>query len=159
MVKLRKQCRLFAKWFFVSWLVALLASCGGDEASPAPTPSAGPAVTVLDISLNDSYYGDQDTNSTDPPRWEVPVGGFMILNMENHGKLEHNWAIVKKGSTPPVPYKAGQGGDIILYGAGMVYSHNKTTITLVAPSEPGEYIVMCTVENHYPLMQGRLIVK
>jgi hypothetical protein len=162
-VSIRSQKNI--TWLIVHMLLLLLfAACGGGAPSPGtqtPLAEASPTttVTLLNINLNDTYYGDQDNNATNPPTWEVPAGGFVILNMENHGKLEHNWAIVKKGVTPPTPYKQGQAGDIILYGAGMVYGHNKTTITLVAPSEPGEYIVMCTVENHFPLMQGRLIVK
>lgn len=157
-MKLRKHC----KWVTVvvaSSIIWFVAGCGQGETPPESAQPTAAGVTVLTITLNDSYYGEQDNNSTTPPQWEVPAGGYIILNMENHGQLEHNWAIVKKGATPPAPYKSGQGGDIILYGAGMVYSQNKTTVTLVAPSEPGEYIVMCTVENHYPLMQGRLLVK
>lgn len=163
-VRIRSQKNLI--WLIVqTFSLLFFAACGGASAPPAttqtPLTEATPttSVTLLNINLNDTYYGDQDNNATNPPTWEVPAGGFVILNMENHGKLEHNWAIIKKGVTPPTPYKQGQGGDIILYGAGMVYGHNKTTITLVAPSEPGEYMVICTVENHFPLMQGRLIVK
>jgi hypothetical protein len=157
-VKLGKHCKSLIL-ILLGCTVGLLASCGSDDAAPPAEQPAAPSASVLNITLNDSYYGTHDNNSTSPPQWEVPAGGYIILNMENHGQLEHNWAIVKKGVTPSAPYQGGQGGDIIFYGAGMVYSQNKTTVTLVAPSEPGEYLVMCTVENHYPLMQGRLIVK
>jgi plastocyanin len=109
--------------------------------------------------IYDSYYGEQDDNIAHPPIWQVPVGGDVILNIENRGRLKHNWAIVKRGVAPPAPYTGGQDDALIWYGAGMIYSNNKTTITFVAPPEPGEYLIMCTVENHYPLMQGRLLVQ
>lgn len=126
-------------------------------AHPTPTPTQN--ITILHVTIHDSYFGEHNSNASDPPIWEVPAGSVVLLNIENMGHLQHNWAIVKPGVTPPAPYDGGQDDEIILYGAGMVYSNNKTTVTFTAPSEPGEYLVMCTVENHYPLMQGRLIVK
>jgi hypothetical protein len=150
-------------------LVAWLASaCWWDnQTSTAADPPAIPTapalptsnITLFNIMINDSYYGDRNNNATNPPRWEAPSGGAVILNIENRGNLEHNWAIIKQEATPEVPYDGGQDSEIILYGAGMVYSNNKTTVTFLAPNVPGEYLVMCTVPNHYPLMQGRLLVK
>ena len=128
-------------------------------AAPTPTGTPTPTITTLDVVIHDSYYGEQDTNLTQPPVWQAPAGGDVLLNIENRGRLEHNWAIVKPGVTPSAPYHGGQDGQIIYYGAGMVYHDNRTTVTFVAPAQPGEYLVMCTVENHYPLMQGRLVVK
>jgi hypothetical protein len=138
-----------------------LCACGWRQSTAPPPPAATPtrAITVLDVVMYDGHYGEDDNNIANPPRWEAPAGGEVILNVENQGMMEHNWAIVKPGVTPPIPYQGGQDDKIILYGAGMVYSDNRTTVTFVAPETPGEYLVMCTVENHYPLMQGRLVVK
>jgi hypothetical protein len=146
----------------VLWFT-LLTACWSSQPAAPPTatvapPTPGRSVTVIDVVIHDSYYGDHNTNTTSPPVWEVPTGSDVILNVTNLGQLQHNWAIVKKGVVPPIPYEGGQGSDIIFYGAGMVYHDNRTTVTFVAPSEPGEYLVICTVANHYPLMQGRLLV-
>lgn len=129
-------------------------------ATVAPTPLPLPTfnAAVIDVVIHDSYYGDSDTNLTNPPVWSVPVNADVILNLENLGILKHNWAIVKKDAKIPVPYQEGQVGDILLYGIGMVYRDSKTTVTFTAP-EAGEYIVICTVSGHYPTMQGRLVVK
>jgi len=113
---------------------------------------------VLDVLIHDSYYGDADANLTAPPVWTVPSGADVILNLENQGTLKHNWAIVKKGATVPVPYQEGQDSNLLLYGVGMVYSGSKTTATFSAP-EAGEYTVICTVAGHFPMMQGRLVVQ
>ena len=126
------------------------------KATPLPVPTFN--ATTLDVMIYDSYYGDTDTNLTKPPVWTVPAKSDVVLNLENKGKLKHNWAIVKKGAPIPSPYEEGQGGDILLFGVGMVYRNSKTTVTFSAP-EPGEYIVICTVSGHYPMMQGRLVVK
>jgi hypothetical protein len=153
----------------LSLFVCLVGGCWWDNApnvtaEPTALPTVTPAlptpnITLFNITINDSYYGDQNNNAIHPPRWEAPSGGAVILNIENRGNLEHNWAIIKQGVTPEVPYDGGQDSQIILYGAGMVYSNNKTTVTFLAPNVPGEYLVMCTVPNHYPLMQGRLLIK
>jgi hypothetical protein len=126
------------------------------KATPIPVPTFNAA--MIDVLIHDSYYGDTDTNLTKPPVWTVPANSDVILNLDNKGKLKHNWAIVKKGAPIPSPYQEGQGGDILLFGVGMVYHNSKTTVTFSAP-EPGEYVVICTVSGHYPMMQGRLVVK
>lgn len=169
MGQLFKLARHWARPSWVGlWGVVMavgLAACGwwGMAETPVvtPTPNAPPtrSVTLLNVIFQDTYYGDQDDNAINPPVWAVPAGGAVILNVENQGQLEHNWAIVKPGIAPPIPYDGGQDDEIILYGAGMVYSNNRTTVTFNAPTEPGEYLVICTVENHYPLMQGRLSVE
>ena len=114
-------------------------------------------VTLLNVDMYDTYYGDSDTNMSEPPLWSIPAGSDVVVNLINHGAIDHNWAIVKKGVTVPIPYEEGQAGDIILHGIGMVYNNSRTTITFAAP-EAGEYQVICTVSGHYPLMQGRLQV-
>jgi hypothetical protein len=126
--------------------------------TPTPLPLPTFHVAMLDVVMRDYYYGDKDTNLASPPIWTIPANADVILNLENKGTFKHNWAIVKKGATIPLPYKEGQAGDILLYGVGMVYTNSKTTVTFTAP-EPGEYVVICTVSGHYPTMQGRLVVK
>ncbi len=159
---------LLGKWliWFCLLPALILASCGSDEETtptPVPNPLAVPVssvpfnVTILDVVVNDSYYGTENTNLTTPPVWKVFAGEDILVNIENRGRLTHNWAIVKPGVTVPVPYDEGQGGDILLHGVGMVYGHNQTMAT-VSGLPQGEYLVICTVSGHYPLMQGRLVV-
>ncbi len=142
--------------------VAVLATsaCGSNWFWGSNTDGNGASlsnVTMLNVDMYDSYYGNSDTNMSDPPVWSIPAGSDVVVNLVNHGSYDHNWAIVKKGVTVPVPYEEGQAGDIILHGIGMVYNNSQTTITFSAP-DLGEYQVICTVSGHYPFMQGRLLV-
>ena len=116
------------------------------------------AIEQLQVDMYDTYYGPTDTNLTDPPVWTVHSGADVVVTLVNHGNYDHNWAVVKKGATVPLPYDQGQNGSIILHGIGMVYDNSQTTITFVAP-EAGEYQVICTVDGHYPYMQGKLLVQ
>ncbi|MEZ4864047.1 MAG: sulfocyanin-like copper-binding protein [Caldilineaceae bacterium] len=150
-------CRHRCRYVLIVCFVGVAVACSGSNQSPAAA-NAFADVTVLDVVIHDSYYGDTDTNLTNPPTWTVNAGGDVVVNIVNQGELKHNWAIVKPGITVPVPYEEGQAGDIILHGIGMVYSNSQTTTTFRAP-EPGAYQVICTVSGHYPTMQGRLIVK
>jgi plastocyanin len=114
-------------------------------------------VALLTVDMYDNYYGQSDSNLTDPPVWTVAAGADVVATLINYGQRTHNWAIVKAGVSVPIPYEEGQGGNILLHGIGMVYSNSQTTSTFIAP-EAGEYLVICTVSGHYPAMQGRLLV-
>ena len=139
-------------------LTLCCSSCGeGWWGGTSSTDGANGNVELLSVDMFDTYYGPTDTNLTDPPSWTVHSGADVVVTLINHGNYDHNWAVVKKGTTIPVPYDQGQNGEIILHGIGMVYNNSQTTITFVAP-EAGEYQVICTVDGHYPYMQGKLHV-
>lgn len=152
---------ILSKWRWLS-LAALLfcSSCMG-TGDPSTTEAKRVApmtdVALVDVTMHDNYYGDSNQNLTAPPVWTVPAGTDVVATLTNQGRRNHNWAIVKPGASIPVPYEDGQAGEIILHGIGMVYGNSQTTITFTAP-EPGEYMVICTVNGHYPEMQGRLLV-
>ena len=124
--------------------------------SEAAQPAAEDIVT-LDIEMHDSYYGGSDTNASEPPLWHVKTGQTVLVNLVNHGTQRHNWAIVKLGNKIPAAFDSETDASILLAEPGMVYASSQTQWALRAP-EPGEYVVICTVNGHYPTMQGRLIV-
>lgn len=136
----------------------ILSGCWPSVQTKSANASLG-NVTSINININDNYYGDEDTNLTEPPTWTVPSGADVVATMSNLGNLTHNWAIVKQDVSIPVPFNEGQSSNIIEYGAGMVYGKNHTTMTFTAPEEIGTYLVICTVPGHYPSMQGRLNVE
>ncbi|MFN8441722.1 MAG: sulfocyanin-like copper-binding protein [Caldilineaceae bacterium] len=127
------------------------------EATATTATTNDPGTVTLDIDMHDSYYGDADTNMTDPPVWTVPKGSTILINLTNHGEENHNWAIVKAGTQVPNPFTEGRDSDILLLEPGMVYSHSQTQWVIYAP-DPGEYEVICTVEGHFPFMRGKLVV-
>lgn len=147
--------------FFCLSLFLFCVSCMGGSNATSPNANqpmgVNANVAMLTVDMNDNYYGATDDNLTSPPVWSVVSGADVVATLINHGKRNHNWAIVKAGVSIPIPYEEGQGGDILLHGIGMVYNHSQTTTTFTAPA-PGEYMVICTVSGHYPAMQGRLLV-
>jgi uncharacterized cupredoxin-like copper-binding protein len=151
-------------------LIALLsgmlfvAACGATTpapTSPPPPPptEAKPAGAAITVVMKDIYYGEENTNADHPPTWEVSAGSEVALSLDNQGALEHDWAIVKAGETVPTPFMLAESKEILLFEAGAVAAGSTHEATFTAPAEPGEYVVICTVAGHYPLMQGRLVVE
>ena len=139
-------------------LAQVLTGCWSSVRMKSANASLGD-ITSINIIINDNFYGENDTNLTEPPVWTVPSGADVVATMNNLGNLTHNWAIIRKDESIPVPFNEGQSSNIIEYGAGMIYGQNHTTMTFTAPEELGTYLVICTVPGHYPSMQGRLQVK
>jgi uncharacterized cupredoxin-like copper-binding protein len=130
-----------------------LVACGGSE-----TPAAEePAAVTIQVVQNDIYFGETPDNQENPPTWTVPAGAEVTVELTNNGTLQHNWAIIEAGAEIPEPFDIETSGDIVLYDTGHIEPGSTTTATFTAP-EAGEYVVICTVAGHYPLMQGRLTV-
>jgi plastocyanin len=134
----------------MGWGTSILSETNG-----AGSPVA--EVVLINVDMYDNFYGEANNNLNNPPVWTVQTGADVVATLANHGRRNHNWAIIKSGVTVPIPYDEGQGGGIILHGMGMVYGNSQTTMTFSAPAA-GEYLVICTVSGHYPEMQGRLLV-
>lgn len=145
----------------------ILAACGGGSSTPTPTPApTAPAAsaqeviaTTLDVVMHDIYFGASNDNIANPPVWTVKAGEEATLNLDNQGGLQHNWAVIKQGVEMPVPFMPDQNADLILWAAGVLDAGKKVSEPFPAPTEPGEYLVICTVAGHYPAMQGKLIVQ
>ena len=157
---IRSKARLSVQligWSLLLFGVSLLSSCNSTTTGSTGAATTNADVALVTVDMHDNYYGATDDNLVNPPVWSVQTGVDVVATLTNHGRRNHNWAIVKPGAAIPIPYKEGQGGEIILHGIGMVYGNSQTTITFTAP-EPGEYMVICTVDGHYPEMQGRLLI-
>lgn len=148
---------------FVTMLLALgllLAACGGSSAPESASPpgdESASASETLNVVMHDIYYGDTNDNQANPPVWTVTGGAQVTVNLDNQGALQHNWAIVKPGVEVPAPFDMEADADLLLYDTGILDGGTQSTATFTAP-EPGEYLVICTVAGHYPLMQGKLVV-
>lgn len=144
----------------------ILAACGGGSSEPTPTPApaadapSAQAViaATLDVAMHDIYYDDNNDNIANPPVWAVAAGEEVTLNLDNQGGLEHSWAIVKKDTELPMPFLADEHRDLILWNSTNVQAGQKSAETFTV-AEAGEYLVLCTVAGHYPVMQGKLVVQ
>ncbi len=145
---------------YVLLLFALvLAACGGGDSEEAGGGESAGTSTTIQVVENDIYFGDTNDNASNPPTWTVSAGREVTANIANNGALEHNFGIVEKGATLPEPFVEAENSDVILLDSGLTSPGEEVTFTFTAPSDPGEYQVICTVPGHYPLMQGILIVE
>lgn len=154
----------------LSLCVLILVACGGDSAEQAAPTAAVEATTAapvadvpaasVSVEMHDIYFGEENNNVENPPVWTAPAGAEVTLSLNNMGALEHNWAVVNMGQEVPEPYTGGEDQPELFYwSADVVPAGSTETYTFTAPSEVGEYLVICTVPGHYPLMQGRLNVE
>ena len=113
--------------------------------------ACGSNKTTLNVTATDKGY--------DLSTYTVPAGKEVTLNLTNTGVLEHEFAILKKGEhvTPPFGEK---DEDKILWELDGVEAGTTKSATFTAPTEAGEYDVICGIPGHIELgMIATLIVK
>jgi len=115
-----------------------LSSCGG-----------GGPTTTIDVTLGDFQFT--------PNQFSVPAGQEITLNARNNGAVVHDFVIMKLGTT------AGTGFDDEdvpnIYWEVELQPGGSTTATFIAPTDPGDYQVVCRTEGHLEAgMVGKLTV-
>jgi len=120
-------------------LTIFLAACGG---------GSGGASTTIESDMQDFKYA--------PPEYSVPAGEQITLQLSNSGAVEHEWAIQSAPATAPFD-EADKGNQLVSYILGPGES---STFNFTAPSEPGEYQVVCGIPGHLEAgMVGTLTVE
>jgi plastocyanin len=120
-------------------LSLLLASCGG----------AGGVSNKIDVTMTDFQF--------QPNQFTVPAGEEITFSSSNNGAVVHNFVIMKLGTT---------AGDFFddedvpnVYWEVELLPGATTDTSFTAPSEPGEYQVICRTEGHIVSgMTAKLIV-
>ena len=113
--------------------------------------ACGSKKTTLNVTATDSGY--------DSPTYTVPAGGEVTVNLTNNGAITHEFAILKLGVhvTPPFGDK---DEDKIFWELDGVDAGQTKSDTFTAPTEPGEYDIICGIPGHIELgMIATLIVK
>ncbi len=154
--------------------VLLLAGCGKKEESASAGSGAAnsanaSAVATLEFTANDSMKFNLN-------RAEVKAGQEVKVILTNIGSMPkaamgHNWVLLKKGADIQAFDKAAIGAAATDYvPASMqdqIIAHTKLLgpkqtdeITFKAPTEPGEYVFLCSFPAHYQAgMKGVFVVQ
>jgi uncharacterized cupredoxin-like copper-binding protein len=119
-------------------LCLLVASCGGSV-----------PVTTINVILTDFQFA--------PNAFTVPAGEEIMLNAKNNGAVIHNFVIMNLGTDVGDNFDDSDTENI--YWQVEVRPAGEVNATFTAPSDPGEYRIVCSVEGHLMAgMVGRLIV-
>ena len=119
-------------------LVLLLTACG----------ASGPS-TNINVEFTDFKFT--------PDAFSIPAGETITLNATNNGKVEHEYVIMKYGLT--IGDNFGPEDEDNIYWEVEVLPGADTSVTFTAPTEPGEYQIVCGTEGHFVAgMVGSLTV-
>jgi uncharacterized cupredoxin-like copper-binding protein len=124
--------------FIVVIAALVLSACGGPK-------KAEYSVEMKDFSFT-------------PNTATVPAGAEVTLNLKNSGALEHEYVIIKKGEKVTVPFDDDDEAKV--FWEHELDAGESATVTYTAPTEPGEYTVVCGTPGHLEQnMAGTLVVK
>ena len=116
----------------------VLTACGGGGAS-----------TTIDVAFTDFHFV--------PDAFTIPAGQEITINAKNNGAVIHEFVIMKFGET--VGDKFGDEDEGNIFWEVEVDPSSSKTETFTAPTEPGEYQVVCGTEGHLEAgMIGKLTV-
>ena len=120
---------MYKKLFALSLIFAfLLAACGG----------SGPS-TTLDVTFADFTFT--------PNTFSIPAGQEITLNVKNEGAVIHEFVIMKLGENVGDDFGPEDEGNI--YWEVEADSGQSKSVTFTAPTEAGEYQVVCGTQGHY----------
>jgi uncharacterized cupredoxin-like copper-binding protein len=105
-----------------------LTACGGGGAS-----------TNLRVDLIEFMFNPND--------FTVPAGQEITLELSNNGAVVHDFIIMKNGTN--VGDDFGDEDEANIYWKAELDPGSSGSYTFTAPSEPGEYQVVCGIPGHY----------
>jgi uncharacterized cupredoxin-like copper-binding protein len=108
-------------------LSLMLVSCGG----------GGPSTTI-NVTMTDFQFT--------PNAFIVPAGQEITLNSTNNGAVVHNFVIMKFGTTAGPMFDEEDIPNV--YWEVEIQPGGSVNTTFTAPTEPGEYEVVCRTEGH-----------
>lgn len=108
-------------------LSLMLVSCGGGGAS-----------TKIDVTMTDFQF--------QPNQFTVPAGQEITFNATNNGAVVHNFVIMKLG-TSAGPFFDDQDVPNVFWQVEL-QPGSSTNTSFTAPTDPGDYEVVCKTEGH-----------
>lgn len=99
---------------------------------------AGKPTTTINVSLTDFQF--------QPANFIIPAGEEITLNATNTGAVVHNFVIMKLGTTAGELFDDEDIPNI--YWEVEIDPGGEADTTFTAPSEPGEYQLVCRTKGH-----------
>jgi len=113
--------------------------------------ACGSRGVTLNVTATDTGY--------DSTTYTVPAGEEVTLNLTNNGGVDHEFAILKLGEQVTIPFSEDDESRIYWELDGVPAGETKSD-TFTAPTEPGEYAIVCGIPGHIERgMTATLIVK
>lgn len=106
-------------------MALVLAACGGGS--------------TINVTITDEGYS--------PNTFTVPAGAEVTLNATNKGVVEHEFAIMKLGTSVTPPFGEKDEGNIF-WELDAIAAGTTKSGTFTAPTEPGQYQVICGLPGH-----------
>ncbi len=151
----------------------ILIGCGSSE-KETPQPATDTA-TQSDAAENSVRITGNDQMRFDLTAFSVQAGQEVTLTFANIGNLPkvamgHNVVILQAGTNVDefaqkamvavdTDYIPQDAGDQIIAHTKLLGPGESDTITFTAPTQPGNYVYLCTFPGHYAIMQGVMTVK
>ncbi|HSL43644.1 MAG TPA: cupredoxin domain-containing protein [Anaerolineales bacterium] len=110
------------------FLSLILVSCGG----------AGGVTDTIDVTMTDFQF--------QPNQFTIPAGQEIAFNSANNGAVIHNFVIMKLGTTAGDFFDEEDVPNV--YWEAEIPPGGSITTSFTAPSEPGDYEVVCRTEGH-----------
>lgn len=125
--------------FVLFVLMFVLTACGG---------GGGPSTTI-DVTFAEFSFT--------PAEFTIPAGQEITITAKNDGAVIHEFVIMKLGETIGDDFGDEDEGNI--YWEVEAEPGTTATATFTAPTEPGEYQLVCGTEGHFVAgMLGKLTV-
>lgn len=110
--------------------------------------ACGPRTVSLTTSASEYEF--------EPQSWRVPAGATVELTVINDGQILHDWTLMPPENLVEPPYDKEEQEQALTQFR--VKGGETETFTFTAPSEPGEYPVLCTPHINQDMV-GTLIVE
>lgn len=130
--------RMFTVAVGLMSLLVMLTSCGGGGVS-----------NNIDVTLTDFQF--------QPNQFTVPAGEEIAFTAANNGAVVHNFVVMKLGTSAGPMFDEEDVPNV--YWEVELVPGGSTETSFTAPTEPGEYEVVCKTEGHIASgMVGKLVV-
>lgn len=100
--------------------------------------SGGPSTTI-DLKMTDFKF--------EPTHFTIPAGKEITINARNDGAVLHEFVLMKYGEN--IGDNFGDEDEENIYWEIEVDPGGSKSATFTAPSDPGEYQVVCGTEGHF----------